>query len=171
MSTGKSQELEQLLGPVVQRAGLELWGLEYAPQSGTSLLRIYLDHPERPVTIEDCEQVSREISALLDVHDPISGEYALEVSSPGVDRPLFHAAQYARHVGVEVKLETLLPISGRRRFRGILSAVEGDTITLVVDALPHTLAIRDIAKARIVPDYAELMRSAKSKNRSQTPSS
>jgi ribosome maturation factor RimP len=171
MVSGKQLELEQLLLPTIQRAGFELWGLEYAPQAGTSMLRIYLEHAERAVTIDDCESISREISALMDVEDPIAGEYQLEVSSPGVDRPLFSAAQFARYIGEEVKLETLLPVEGRRRFKGTIAEVVDTRITLKMDQQSYTLAERDIAKARIVPDYVQLLRVAKSKSKSQTPSS
>lgn len=163
MAYGKQLELQQLLAPAITRAGFELWGLEYSPQNASALLRIYIEHPERLVTITDCETVSREISALLDVHDPIAGEYQLEVSSPGVDRPLFTAAQFARYIGSEVKLETLLPVQGRRRFKGPIIAVDGEQIEVEVDQVRYRLAARDLTKARIVPDYAELMRKAKSR--------
>lgn len=167
MAYGKQLELTELLAPAITRAGFQLWGLEYAPQQNTALLRIYLDHPERPVTIEDCEAVSREVSALLDVHDPISGEYQLEVSSPGVDRPLFIPEHYARFIGQEVKLETLAPVEGRRRFKGPVLAVEGEQIEIQVEQTRYRLNHRDIVKARVVPDYPELMRAAKAKSKTQ----
>lgn len=163
MAYGKQLELTELLAPAIVRAGFQLWGLEYLPQQSSALLRIYLDHPDRAVTIEDCESVSREISALLDVHDPIASEYQLEVSSPGVDRPLFTPEQFARFIGEEVKVETLVPVEGRRRFKGPVRAVEGSRIELQVDQQRYWLEHRDIAKARIVPDYAALMRKAKSR--------
>jgi ribosome maturation factor RimP len=85
----KQHEIESLLAPAVEALGLELLGSEYSAGVSSALLRLYIDAPQRPVTIEDCEAVSREVSALLDVHDPIESNYTLEVSSPGIERPLF----------------------------------------------------------------------------------
>ena len=89
---GKALELQALLDPTVQGLGLELLGIEFSPAAGNALLRLYIDAPGRLVGIEDCEAVSREVSANLDVNDPIASQYTLEVSSPGIDRPLFSAA-------------------------------------------------------------------------------
>ena len=102
--TDKASEITTLLVPTVHSLGLELLGAEYLPAPGGALLRLYIDVPAgtadaRTVGIEDCEAVSREVSAQLDVADPISGHYTLEVSSPGVDRPLFTPAQFARFLG------------------------------------------------------------------------
>src|SRR3546814_5761928 len=92
-----------------------LFRSEYLPTSGRSLLRVYFNVADRHVGIEDCERASREISAAMDVHDPISGEYTLEVSSPGIDRPLYTPAQFALYVGQQIKLSLRLPQDGRRR--------------------------------------------------------
>ncbi|MFY8207141.1 MAG: ribosome maturation factor RimP, partial [Arenimonas sp.] len=97
--TGKALELKELLEPTVRGLGLELLGVEFSPAAGNALLRLYIDAPERLVSIEDCEAVSREVSANLDVNDPIASQYTLEVSSPGIDRPLFTLAQFARQIG------------------------------------------------------------------------
>ena len=122
----KDDELIQLINPVVADLGLECLGIEYAPSRGNSLLRIYIDHLERPITIEDCEAVSRELSAQFDVNDPIAGRYTLEVSSPGLDRPLFTPAQFARFIGEKAKIALNLPVEGRRRLQGAIRAVDGD---------------------------------------------
>lgn len=116
MSQAKKSELAALLGPTIEALGLELWGIEYAPSRSNGLLRIYIDHAERPITLEDCEAVSREVSASLDVADPISGQYTLEVSSPGLDRPLFEATHYARFIGHDAKVQLIAPLAGRKRF-------------------------------------------------------
>ncbi len=151
-----SEELTALLAPTIADLGLELVGIEFSPNSGSSLLRVYIDEPERGVTIDDCERASREISALLDVNDPVAGRYTLEVSSPGLERPLFTLEHFARFVGEQVKVNVNLPLDGRRRFQGVISAVEGDRIVLDQDGAPVAIAHANIAKARLVPDYAAL---------------
>ncbi|NJN39759.1 MAG: ribosome maturation factor RimP, partial [Gammaproteobacteria bacterium] len=102
MGDSKREALEQLLLPVAERHGVLLHGFDLVLSRGSGLLRIYIDHLQRHIGVEDCEAVSRDVSALLDVHDPIPGEYRLEVSSPGFDRPLFQPAHYSRFVGHEV---------------------------------------------------------------------
>ena len=155
----KANEISALLAPTVGSLGLELLGVEYLPAPGGAVLRLYIDLPEgaeRQVGIEDCEAVSREVSAQLDVEDPISGHYTLEVSSPGVDRPLFTAAQFARFAGDEVKLGLKLPQDGRRKLQGRILRVQGDDIVLLVDGVESTVAMENIDKARLVPDWAAL---------------
>jgi ribosome maturation factor RimP len=157
--TDKASEISALLAPTVQSLGLELLGAEYLPAPGGALLRLYIDVPEgdeRNVGIEECEAVSREVSAQLDVEDPISGNYTLEVSSPGIDRPLFTAAQFARFAGETAKVGLKLPQDGRRRLQGRIGQVQGDTITFDVDGLPFAVAFENIDKARLVPDWAAL---------------
>ena len=151
----RNTELTQLLAPVVADMGLECLGVEYSPSHGNSLVRVYIDAPDRPVTVDDCEAVSRQISATLDVNDPVQGRYTLEVSSPGLDRPLFTPEQFARFIGQEAKLEVNLPIEGRRRFNGPIRAVEGTTILLEQDGTPVRIAHDNIHKAKLVPDFGE----------------
>ena len=152
----KEEELNALLAPPIADLGLELVGIEFSPGRGGSLLRVYVDAPDRPVTIDDCERASREISALLDVNDPVAGRYTLEVSSPGLDRPLFTPEQFARFIGQDVKINVNLPLGGRRRFHGTIRGVDGDRITIEQDGEPVTIAHANIAKARLAPDYAAL---------------
>jgi ribosome maturation factor RimP len=159
--TDKATEIATLLAPTVQTLGLELLGVEYLPAPGGALLRLYIDVPadaseERTVGIEDCEATSREVSAQLDVADPISGHYTLEVSSPGVDRPLFTAAQFARFMGETAKVTLKVPQDGRRRLQGAITAVDGDAITFDVDGTAFVVAADNIEKARLVPDWAAL---------------
>lgn len=157
----KSTEIVELLAPTVQAMGLELLGVEYLPAPGGATLRLYIDVPqgeagERQVGIEDCESVSREVSAQLDVADPISGNYTLEVSSPGVDRPLFGVAQFARFIGESAKVVLKLPQDGRRRLTGRIVAVENDTIHFDIDGNAFIAAADNIEKARLVPDWEAL---------------
>jgi ribosome maturation factor RimP len=157
--TDKATEITALLAPTVQSLGLELLGAEYLPSPGGAMLRLYIDVPageERQVGIEDCEAVSREVSAQLDVADPISGHYTLEVSSPGVDRPLFTPAQFERFRGEQAKVGLKLPQDGRRRLQGRIERVEGGTIVFGVDGAEIAVAADNIDKARLVPDWVAL---------------
>jgi ribosome maturation factor RimP len=151
-----NDELNELLKPLVADLGLEFVGIEFSPSRGSSLLRVFIDAPERPVTIEDCERVSREISAQLDVNDPIEGRYTLEVSSPGIDRPLFTLAHFERYVGSEAKISVALPINGRHRFSGTIRSVDGDRIHVDQDGQDVAISHVNVVKARLVPDYVAL---------------
>lgn len=168
----KSAEIAALLAPTVDALGLELLGVEYLPAPGGAVLRLYIDipaddaaaeaagegdEPPRTVGIEDCEAVSREVSAQLDVADPISGNYTLEVSSPGVDRPLFTPGQFARYIGQVAKVALKLPQDGRRRLQGeILQADDAAVVLKVEGAGEFAVAPDNIDKARLVPDWAAL---------------
>jgi ribosome maturation factor RimP len=151
----RSVELTELLAPVVAGLGLECLGVEYSPSHGNSLVRVYIDAPERAVTVDDCEAASRQISATLDVHDPVQGRYTLEVSSPGLDRPLFTAEQFGRFIGQTAKLEVNLPIDGRRRFQGPIRGVEDDAIVLEQDGVAVNIAHANVHRAKLVPDFGE----------------
>ncbi|MFN3310419.1 MAG: ribosome maturation factor RimP [Thermomonas sp.] len=159
--TDKADDIAALLSPTVAAMGLELLGIEYLPAPGGATVRLYIDVPAaeaatRMVGIEDCEAVSREVSAQLDVEDPISGNYTLEVSSPGIDRPLFGAAQFARFVGETAKVTLKLPQDGRRRLQGGILRVEGDTVVFALDGAEFAVAAANIDKARLVPDWVAL---------------
>jgi ribosome maturation factor RimP len=144
-------QLGELLGPVVAGLGCELWEIEYAPRAGGGLLRLYIDAAEG-ISLEDCERVSRAVSATLDETDPIPGHYTLEVSSPGLDRVLRTQAHFARFAGERVKLEMMRPVDGRKRFQGLLQAVGESEITLETDGGTVSLPIDDIHRARLVPE-------------------
>jgi ribosome maturation factor RimP len=154
--TGKAEEIRDMLAPTVEALGLELLGVEYAPSVGSAMLRLYIDKAEVGVGIEDCEAVSREVSALLDVNDPIASEYTLEVSSPGIDRPLFGAAQFARWLGEQAKLSLRVPQDGRRRLQGRIVRVEGDRVVIAEEKQEYEVAEANIEKARLVPDFVAL---------------
>ena len=148
-------ELTNLLTPVVTELGLECLGVEYSPSQGNGLVRVYIDAASRAVTVEDCEAVSRQVSATLDVNDPIPGRYTLEVSSPGLDRPLYTPGQFARIAGQSAKVEVNLAIAGRRRFQGPILAVEGEDVILEQDGTPVRIAHANIHKAKLVPQFDE----------------
>ena len=164
--TDKADEIAALLSPTVESLGLELLGIEYLPAPGGATVRLYIDVPQseggnadagqRSVGIEDCEAVSREVSAQLDVADPISGNYTLEVSSPGLERPLFGAAQFARFVGETAKATLKLPQDGRRRLQGAILRVEGATVVFEVDGAELAVDAENIDKAKLVPDWVAL---------------
>ena len=157
----KAGEIAALLAPTVRALGLELLGAEYLPAPGGAVLRLYIDVPEaeageRNVGIEDCERASREVSSQLDVEDPISGHYTLEVSSPGLERPLFDAAQFARFAGEAAKVALKLPQDGRRRLQGRILRVDGEQVAFDVDGNELVVAVDNIDKARLVPDWVAL---------------
>lgn len=151
MAEAKKAEIFKLLEPAIRSLGLELWGIELALSRSRGLLRVYIDHPERGIQLADCEASSREISALMDVHDPISSQYTLEVSSPGLDRPLYDPAHYQRYVGHEIRFTAHAPVAGRRRFVGRLEAADGEGFVLSVDGQAIRFAYADVEKARLVP--------------------
>ncbi|MEJ2298766.1 MAG: ribosome maturation factor RimP [Woeseiaceae bacterium] len=142
-------EIAKLLEPVVERLGYELVDVEVR-LGGNGLLRLYIDQPEG-VDLEDCENVSRAVSALLDVEDPLPGNYTLEISSPGLDRKLTKVEHFQRFMGETVKVQTRFPIEGRRRFRGTLVSSDDENIVVEVDGESHSLPLKTIDTARLVP--------------------
>ena len=142
--------ISDLIRPTVSALGVELWGVEHIVQGRFSVVRIYIDKGGEGVTIEDCEKVSRQISGIFDVEDPIAGEYTLEVSSPGLDRPLFELSQFERYVGSVVTVRLRAPLEGRRKFKGVIQKVEADTVCLLVDDKEHMLPASTIDKANLV---------------------
>ncbi|OFV04396.1 ribosome maturation factor [Pseudomonas aeruginosa] len=150
--SSKLEQLQALLAPVVEALGYECWGVEFISQGRHSVLRVYIDRPEG-ILIDDCEAVSRQGSGILDVEDPISGEYTLEVSSPGMDRPLFTLEQFAKHAGEQVKIRLRSPYEGRRNYQGILRGVEEQDVVVLVDDHEYLLPIDSIDKANIIPRF------------------
>ena len=141
--------VKNLVEPAILALGLELWGIEHVLQGKYSLLRIYIES-DRGISVEDCEKVSRQVSAILDVEGPITGEYTLEVSSPGLDRPLFTAGQFEQFLGNVVNVRIRTPIEGRRKFRGKIECVTDEVISLQVEQGNVQLGYSDIEKANIV---------------------
>ncbi|AMR68197.1 MULTISPECIES: ribosome maturation factor RimP [Pseudomonadaceae] len=150
--SSKLEQLQAMLAPVVESLGYECWGVEFISQGRHSLLRVYIDHANG-ILVDDCEAVSRQVSAVLDVEDPISSEYTLEVSSPGMDRPLFTLEQFAKHVGEQVKIKLRSPFDGRRNFQGLLRGVEDQDVVVLVDDHEFLLPIDLIDKANIIPRF------------------
>lgn len=148
--------LEMLLAPIVEDLGYEYVGIEYASNPKNRVLRIYIDRPETGINLDDCESVSREVSAMLDVEEPIPGQYTLEVSSPGVERPLFTAEHFRQHVGEVARVQLDVPLDGRRKFKGTIVAVEHDEVCLEVDGQQWNLPLASVGKARLAPDLDAL---------------
>jgi ribosome maturation factor RimP len=144
--------LRDRLASLVTSMGYEFVGMELQRQSRRrSLLRIYIDI-EKGITLDDCTKVSRQVSAMLDVDDPIQGEYSLEVSSPGLDRPLFELAHYLKQIGNRIKVRVSSPLKDRRNFVGVLLRVETDNIHLLVDIDELVIPFSTIAK--VIADIA-----------------
>ena len=150
------EKLNELLQPLVEDLGYEFIGLEYNPNPKNSVLRIYIDR-EDGVGIEDCESVSRETAALLDVKDPIRSHYNLEVSSPGLDRPLFTPAHYSEFTGCEAQITLFAPQEGRRKFKGTILDADENSVSIEQDGSEVTLDYDNIAKAKLVPDYEKIL--------------
>ena len=150
--SAQSDKLEALLRPGVEALGFELWGVEYQSHARQSLLRIYID-AEQGVSVDDCAKVSHQVSGVLDVEDPITGEYTLEVSSPGMDRPLYHLEQYSRYIGSDITIRLRIAFEGRRKFQGRLVAVEGDEVVVLLDGHEYVLPFEQIDKAQVVPSF------------------
>ena len=150
--TALETQLTDLLEPSVQAIGFELVGLEFIRAGAHSTLRVFIDH-ENGINVDGCAEVSRQISAVMDVEDPITVAYYLEVSSPGLERPLFKAAHYQQFIGHEVSLVLKMAMGNRRKWKGDIVAVEGELITLNVDGNDESFALSNISKANLVPKF------------------
>jgi ribosome maturation factor RimP len=144
------EKLIALTEPLLGQLGYELVDLEYAPGRAHAQLRIFIDRAAG-IGLDDCEAVSREVSALLDVEDPVPTGYTLEVSSPGLDRILRTPAHFQRFVGERVRVELVNPRSGRRRYTGRLAALNAAGIELEVDGAMVAVSFAEIGRARLAP--------------------
>jgi ribosome maturation factor RimP len=147
-----SERLQAIIEPAVTALGYELVGVEYLSQGRHSVLRIYIDK-EDGVTVDDCARVSHQVSGALDVEDPVKGQYTLEVSSPGLDRPLFTIEHYRRFAGESAEIRLAAPRDGRRKFKGTLRGVEGDTVIIEVEGEAVPLPLDEIEKAHLVHQW------------------
>jgi ribosome maturation factor RimP len=162
------RQLWDLAEPHVVGAGLELVELEFGREPSGWVVRLYIDRPQgveppaaTPVSFEDCERVSRDISAALDVADLIPHAYRLEVSSPGIDRPLRRVRDFQRFAGQKVKVRTIDAVSGRRNFSGTIRGVQGDLVEVECDGQTYQLPVDAIARAHLVPDWDAEFRKAR----------
>lgn len=142
--------LIELLEPVVESLGYELVDLELR-LGGHSIVRLFIDKDDG-ITLDDCELVSHQVSGVLDVEDPLPGNYSLEISSPGIDRALRTADHFSRFAGERVKMQTHALVNGRKRFKGTLKGIEGEEITLEVDGAEVKVTLDNVHSARLVPD-------------------
>ncbi|MBM7333143.1 ribosome maturation factor RimP [Alcanivorax marinus] len=147
----RTEQLKELLAPLVEDLGYTLWGIQYLQGRG-AVLRLFIDH-EDGITVDDCARVSNEVSGLLDVEDPIPGEYNLEVSSPGLDRPLFELSQFDRYQGEDVQLTLLAPVAGKRKLTATLVAVDGDTLVVTLDGDTLRIPYSQVDRARLKPRF------------------
>jgi len=146
------EKLVQLLEPVIEAMGYELVLLDYSPNTRNALLRLYIDSPGG-IGLEDCERVSREVAGVLDVEDPINTAYSLEVSSPGLDRPLAKPAHFERFMNEQARIQLVAPKNGRRRFIGWIRAAGPQSMTLETDHGAVEIEYSEMERARLVPDY------------------
>lgn len=157
-----------LIEPALDALGYELVLLEYSPGIKTATLRLFID-ALAGVDLGDCEKVSREVAALLDVEDPIEKAYQLEVSSPGLDRPLTKSEHYERFKGEKARIQTLVPINGRKKFMGQILGLEQRVVLLKQDAETVRIPMADIERARLVPDYAKELRKSQVLGQAEQP--
>ncbi|RUO78215.1 ribosome maturation factor RimP [Pseudidiomarina taiwanensis] len=146
------QRLSDLIEPAVAALGFELWGVEFVRAGKHSTLRVYIDKDDG-ISVDDCADVSHQVSSILDVEDPIKSEYYLEVSSPGMERPFFKAEQFATYLGEIAAVELTLAQQNKRKFKGVITAVEGDQIQFDIDGEPLTVAFSTIKKAHLIPQF------------------
>ncbi len=144
-------DIEQMLSPVITEMGYELWGCEYLAQGKHSLLRVYIDKADG-IGIADCERVSKEVSAIMDVEDPITGNYSMEVSSPGIPRPLFKSEQYMRYQGQPVQLKLYKPLLNKRKIAGLIESADSNLLVLMVDGKPVEVPFINIVKANLMSE-------------------
>ena len=144
------RDLSALFEPVIQSMGYELVGTEFQGSAQHGTLRVYIDH-ENGIGVDDCAAISHQISAILDVEEPIQQAYDLEVSSPGLNRPLFKSADYEQFTDRLVKIKMAVPVEGRRNFKGVIQGVkQSRTVEVMVDGENYELLISDIAKANLI---------------------
>ncbi|MCL9773346.1 MULTISPECIES: ribosome maturation factor RimP [Vibrio] len=150
--TGLERQLTELLEAPVEALGYELVGLEFIRAGEHSTLRMYIDH-ENGITVDDCAEVSRQTSAVMDVEDPITVAYNLEVSSPGLERPLFKAAHYVQFIGHEVNIVLKMAVGNRRKWKGTIQSVDGENITILADGNEEEMVLSNISKANLIPKF------------------
>jgi len=147
----RTEQLKELLAPVVEDLGYTLWGIQYLQGRG-AVLRLFIDHDDG-INVDDCALVSHEVSGVLDVEDPVPGDYNLEVSSPGLDRPLFELSHFERYQGESVQLTLLAPVAGKRKMTATLVAVDGDTLVMELEGESLRVPYSQVDRARLQPRF------------------
>ena len=142
----------QIIASVVEQLGYEFVGSELLSSDGHCTLRVYIDSSEG-ISLDDCVAVSHQLSGVLDVEDPIQTAYDLEVSSPGLDRPLMRMSDFERFVGCQAKLKLSVPLEGRRNFKGVIRGVREGFVVFEFDEQEFELVFEHIEKARLIPEY------------------
>lgn len=146
------QKVSDLITPILNDLGFQLWGIKYIRNPKRSTLQIFIEK-EGGVTIDDCQEASLQINSILDVEDVIKSAYHLEVSSPGMDRILFTFEQLSAYVGKQISLEVSLPVANRKRFRGTLEKIDGDILVMNVGNEVYEIAYPNVSKAQVVPVF------------------
>ena len=149
MSIVKTEELQAIIEPVADAMGFEIVRISFGG-GGRPILQIMAERPDGTMTVADCTRLSRELSVVLDVENPVPGEYMLEVSSPGIDRPLTRLKDFERYAGFDAKLELYEPVNGQRRWRGVLAGVENDQVALADQNEKHLFGFSEIRKAKLL---------------------
>lgn len=154
MAESVLKEIEQLVEPVLAEMGIELVDMEFSSEQNRRVLRIYADRPTG-INLDDCAMVSREIGNLLDVKDLLQNRYVLEVSSPGLNRPLKREKAFLRVIGQKIKVKTAVPLKGCRNFTGILQSFESGTLQLKLDDTVVLISVGDVKKANLVFNFED----------------
>ena len=155
ISMRPTDDIGQRLAPTVEGLGYELWGIERSRSAHSQLLRLFIDRPEG-ITVDDCQIVSAQVSDLIEADELIRGSYTLEVSSPGLERPLFTASQWARFLGEEVSVKLRAPLEGKRKVAGRLLEAGTESAVLATETGPLTVPFNLVERARLVPDWSAL---------------
>ena len=146
------EKIETLVKPIADELNYEIYHIEFVKENNEFYLRIYIDK-EEGISLTDCEALSRRVSDVLDVEDPIDKAYYLEVSSPGLDRPLFTLEQFQRYVGEDIAVHLRIPVLDRRKWQGKLEKIENDMLTLIVDGQEQVLIFGNIQKANVIAKF------------------
>ena len=146
----RQQSIAELIQPVIEALGCQLWGVDFLSHGRRSLLRVYIDKVNG-ISLDDCEKVSRQISRLLDVEDPIAGHYTLEVSSPGINRTLYHLEHFEQYIGQRISIKLSRNFEGRRNFCGQLVGVENDEVIVQMDDQEFVFPLEWIDRAKLEP--------------------
>ncbi|MCA9602055.1 MAG: ribosome maturation factor RimP [Polyangiales bacterium] len=161
-NTAENRSLDAVVGPICTAHGVELVDVKYLRMKTGGIVRVLIDRPRSDgdldkgsaVSISDCQQVSRDIATALELReDLVSGRYHLEVSSPGLDRPLVKLEDFGRFAGREAKIQTRLPVAERRNFQGVIEGVDGESVRVSVDGQPFVIPFAEISKANLVPRF------------------